>query len=76
MKEQRVGGTDKLSNREINPLQPNTSMKTLHTILYTIPTGLTRRTCYPAKAPSHLVADHFFKYFDLGVIIIVRRNNM
>ena len=45
MKEWRVGGTDKLSNREINTLQPNTSMKTLHTILYTIPTGLTRRTC-------------------------------
>ena len=45
MKEQRVGGTDKLSNREINTLQPNTSMKTLHTILYIIPTELTRRTC-------------------------------
>ena len=45
MKEQRVVGTDKLSNREINTLQPNTSMKTLHTILYIIPTELTRRTC-------------------------------
>ena len=37
---------------QVNPLHPNISMQTLHTMLYTFPKGLTRRICLTIKSFS------------------------
>ena len=40
---------------EFNPLQPNISMYTLHTVLYTFPKVLTTRICLTMKSLIKLV---------------------
>ena len=37
---------------QVNPLHPNISMQTLHSMLYTFPKGLTRRICLTIKSFS------------------------
>ena len=39
-------------SHQVNPLHPNISMQTLHTMLYTFPKGLTRRICLTIKSFS------------------------
>ena len=48
----------------INPLHPNISIYTLHTLLNTFPLVLTRRICLTIKVS--LVGDHFLYSHDLG----------
>ena len=48
----------------INPLHPNISIYTLHTLLYTFPLVLTRRMYLTIKVS--LVGDHFLYSHDLN----------
>ena len=51
-------------NHVLNPLHPNISIPSLHTLLYTFPLALTRRICLAIKAS--LVGDHSLYSHDLN----------